>query len=66
MRVRFNEKVRVSISEELKKVSTFGAIGLGWLGYSLNSPTVLLAAFLWWIVCQAIANLLLAIEEDEE
>ena len=63
MRVRFNRDVRKSIAEELKKVSTFGGIALGVLGYSMNEPFVMLGAFGWWIICQVIANLLLAIED---
>jgi len=55
----------VSIADELKKASTYGGIGLGLLGYSMKAPSVLLSAFLWWITCQTIANLLLAMEDDE-
>lgn len=55
----------MSIADELKKASTYGGIGLGLLGYSMKAPSVLLAAFLWWITCQTIANLLLAMEDDE-
>ncbi|MHB8254981.1 MAG: hypothetical protein ACYDEV_15115 [Acidiferrobacter sp.] len=46
MRLRFNKEARTSIAEELKKASTLGGIALGLLGYSMNRPTVLLAAFL--------------------
>jgi len=63
MRLRFNKDVRTSIADELKKASTLGGIGLGVLGYSMRRPTVLLAAFLWWIVCQITANVLLAVED---
>ena len=63
MRLRFNKDVRASIADELKKASTLGGIGLGLLGYSLRRPSVLLAAFLWWIACQVIANVLLAMED---
>ena len=62
MKLRFNREVRKSIADELKKVSTFGGIALGVLGYSINAPIVLLGAFLWWIACQVIATLLLAME----
>jgi len=65
VKLRFNKVVRVSIADELKKASTYGGIGLGLLGYSMKAPSVLLAAFLWWITCQTIANLLLAMEDDE-
>ena len=44
MKLKFNKDVRKSIAEELKKVSNFGGVGLGFMGYSNNSPTVLLAA----------------------
>ena len=64
MRLRFNYDVRRSVAEELKKASTYGGIGLGLLGYSLNTPAVLLGAFVWWVVCQTIATLLLAIEDE--
>ena len=53
MRLRFNRDVRQSIAEELKKASTYGGIGLGLLGYSLNTPAVLLGAFVWWVVCRS-------------
>ena len=64
MKLRFNRDVRKSIAEELKKVSTFGGIGLGLLGYSTNTPAILLAAFLWWVACQVIAAFLLALEDE--
>jgi len=64
VRLRFNSDVRRSVAEELKKASTYGGIGLGLLGYSLNTPAVLLGAFAWWVVCQIIATLLLAIEDE--
>ncbi len=63
MRLKFNREVRRSIAEELKKVSTFGGIGLGILGYSLTDPFIVLGAFVWWIICQIVANTLLAIED---
>ncbi|MDO9225353.1 MAG: hypothetical protein Q8M09_18490 [Pseudomonadota bacterium] len=65
MKLRFNREVRKSIADELKKVSTIGGIGLGVLGYSINQPVALVAAFGWWIVCQLIANLLLAMEDEK-
>jgi hypothetical protein len=63
MKLRFNKEVRSSIVEELKKASTYGGIGLGLLGYSMNQSVVMLGAFIWWIACQVIAALLLAIED---
>ena len=39
--------------------------GLGFMGYSNNSPTVLLAAFVWWILCQTIAHLLMSLEDGD-
>ena len=65
MRLRFNPEVRRTIAAELRKVSTFGGIGVGVLGYSSNAPVILLGAFLWWIMCQTIAAMLLAMEDDE-
>jgi len=38
MRLKFNREVRKSIADELKKISTFGGIGLGVLGYSMTNP----------------------------
>ena len=64
MKLRFSREARKSIADELKKVSTFGGIGLGVLGYSINAPIILLSAFLWWIVCQIIATLPLAMEDE--
>jgi hypothetical protein len=63
MKLRFNREVRKFIADELKKVSTLGGIGLGVLGYSISAPVVLLGAFFWWIACQVIATLLLAMED---
>jgi len=65
MKIRFNREVRKSIADELKKVSTFGGIGLGVLGYSTNDPVMLLAAFAWWVLCQLIAAILLAMEDEK-
>ena len=61
--MRFNKEVRTSVADELKKASTLGGVALGVLGYSMNRPLVLLSAFLWWIACQIIANILLALED---
>jgi hypothetical protein len=65
MKLKFNRDVRKSIAEELKKLSNFGGVGLGFMGYSNNSPTVLLAAFVWWILCQTIAHLLMSLEDGD-
>ena len=65
MKIRFNREVRKSIADELKKVSTFGGIGLGVLGYSTNDPVMLLATFAWWVLCQLIAAILLAMEDEK-
>lgn len=65
MKLRFNRELRKSIADELKKVSTFGGIGLGVLGYSTNDPVMLLGAFAWWVSCQLIAALLLAMEDEK-
>jgi len=64
MKLSFNKDVRKSVADELKKVSTFGGVGVGILGYSINSPAVMVGAFGWWICCQVLANILLAIEDD--
>lgn len=64
MKLRFNQNVRKSIADELKKVSTFGGIGLGVLGYSTNDPLMLFGAFAWWVSCQLIAAVLLAMEDE--
>ena len=65
MNLKFNRDVRKSIAEELKKISNFGGVGLGFMGYSNNSPIVLLAAFVWWIICHSIAHILMSIEDEE-
>jgi hypothetical protein len=49
----------------LKKISNFGGVGLGFMGYSSNSPVILLGAFIWWIVCQTISHLLMSIQDEE-
>jgi hypothetical protein len=66
MKLRFNREVRKSIAGELKKVSAFGGVGLGVLGYSINAPLILLRAFLCWIACQIIATLLLALRMNHD
>jgi len=40
-------------------------VAWGDIGYSNNSPTVLLAAFVWWILCQTIAHLLMSVEDED-
>jgi len=64
MKLRFNKDVRGSVAEELKKISTYGGLGLGVLGYSNNSPAIVLGAFVWWVIRQTIAHLLLSIEDN--
>ncbi|MFH0344371.1 MAG: hypothetical protein ACHBNF_20135 [Chromatiales bacterium] len=64
MKLRFNKEVRQSVAEELKKISTYGGLGLGLLGYSQSNGAILLGAFVWWVICQTIAHLLLSIEDD--
>jgi len=63
MRIKFSREVRKSIADELKKISTFGGIALGVLGYSMTNPLIMLGASVWWTICQIIANILLAIED---
>jgi len=63
MRLKFSREVRKSIADELKKISTFGGIALGVLGYSMTNPLFVLGSFVWWTICQIIANILLAIED---
>jgi len=63
MRLKFSREVRKSIADELKRISTFGGIGLGVLGYSMTNSLIMLGAFVWWTICQIIANILLAIED---
>jgi len=64
MRLRFNHDVRHTIASELRKISTFGGIALGVLGYSSGSPVILAGAFLWWVGCQTLSAILLAMEDD--
>jgi hypothetical protein len=65
MQFRFNREVRSTIAAELRKVSTFGGIALGFLGYSAAAPILVLGAFVWWIACQMLSALLLGMEEEE-
>ena len=64
MKLRFNKDVRYSVAEELKKISTYGGLGLGVLGYSSNNAAIVFGAFAWWVICQTIAHLLLSIEDN--
>ena len=65
MKLRFNQELRQTIAAELRKVSTFGGIAIGVLGYSTDAPIVVLGAFFWWVACQTVSALLLALEDDE-
>jgi hypothetical protein len=51
MKLRFNKDVRNSVAEELKKISTYGGLGLGVLGYSSNNVAIVFGAFAWWVIC---------------
>jgi len=64
MKLKFDREVRRSIADELKKISNLGGVGLGFMGYSSNSPVILLGAFIWWIVCQTISHLLMSIQDE--
>ncbi len=35
------------------------------LGYSADAPIMVVGAFVWWVGCQTISALLLAMEDDE-
>lgn len=63
MKLKFSREVRMSAATEIKKVSTYGGIGIGILGYSANSPIALFASFVWWLVCQLLAHVLMSIED---
>ena len=65
MKMKFTQRVRDSFATEVKKVSTFGGIGLGLLGYSNNSPSILAGACLWWAVCQIGAHVLMSIQDED-
>ena len=65
MKLRFNQEVRQTVAAELRKVSTFGGIALGVLGYSTNAPITIFGAFVWWVGCQGVSAMLLAVEDEE-
>lgn len=65
MKLKFDRDARLSLATEIKKVSTFGGIGLGFFGYTENSPLLLLAACVWWIICQAIAHVIMSIQDKD-
>ena len=65
MKMKFTRPVRESLAAELKKVSTYGGIGLGLLGYSSSSPKVLFGACVWWVVCQVAAHMLMSIQDED-
>jgi hypothetical protein len=64
MKFKFNKEARASFASEIKKVSTYGLAALGLLGYSSKSGWVLFAAGGWWLVFQALAHVLLSIEDE--
>ncbi len=65
MQFRFNQEVRKAVSEELRKVSTYGGIALGALGYSTGAPETLAGAFVWWVGSQALAMYFLGLEDEQ-
>lgn len=65
MKFKVTKAVRESLATELKKVSTFGGLGLGVLGYSTNSPVILVGASVWWGLCQIVAHMLLSIQDQD-
>ena len=65
MKLRFNREVRQTVAAELRRVSTFGGIAIGVLGYSTDAPIIVLGAFFWWVGCQTVSALLLALEDEE-
>jgi len=53
-----------SVAEEPKKISTYGGLSLGVLGYSNNNAAIVFGALVWWVICQTIAHLRLSIGDD--
>lgn len=64
MKFKITKEVRESIAGEVKKISSYGGIALGFFGYSASSPAIFLGAFLWWMACQTIAHLIMSIQQD--
>lgn len=65
MKLKFDREARLSLAGEIKKVSTFGGLGLGFFGYTENSPLMLVAASVWWVICQTIAHVIMSIEDKD-
>lgn len=63
MKLRLNAQVRHSLAEVLKKLADRGGVVFGLLGWASSSGTVLVGMGIWWVFLQALAHLLLAIEE---
>ena len=66
MKMKFTRQVRESLATEIKKLSTYGGIGVSLIGFYSNSgPVVFFGTCAWWIVCQAAAHVLLSIEDKD-
>jgi hypothetical protein len=65
MKLKFSREVRMSAATEIKKVSTYGGIGLGALGFAAHSPLVLIGSGVWWLFCQVVAHVLMSIEDED-
>lgn len=65
MKLKFSEKVRVSLAIEIKKVASYGGLAASIFGYSTKSVVMFLVAIIWWLVCQGAAHFLLAMKDEE-
>lgn len=68
MRLRFNKKARKSLADSLKVLSYLAPAGANWLlipdAIESMRSTLFVIYCVFWIVCQALALLVLAYEDE--
>lgn len=64
LRLFFNKEARHSAAEALKKASWMIAASAGGLGLVKGSVIFAMVVVLGWVTCQAVAILLLSVEEE--
>lgn len=66
LRLFFNKEARHSAAEALKKASWMIAALTGGVGFLKGSVVYALVVVLGWLACQAVASLILSVEEMPE
>lgn len=64
--LKWTPEVRVSMSDELKKIAGYGFALAELFGYTRKDGLAIFIGFVWYITCQVIAHTILAMDAADD